>query len=408
MTAPIRLELPRPHAGQRQMLAERRRFNVACCGRRFGKTKFGIGPLAAPILAAGYPVGWFAPGYKYVTEVWREAKRYLRPLIANKNEQDKRLELITGGVLEFWTLDGEDPARGRRYKLAIIDEAAMVRGLLDRWRMAIRPTLTDFRGDAWFFSTPKGSNDFKALFDEAGRKPETWARWQQPTASNPFISPQEIEDARADLPELAFRQEYLAEFIDREGLAVRREWLQYAEHLPALSDLRIGMGVDLAISTSDQANYTAMAVVGVHRDGRRFVLEVTRARMTFHQTLQLVSQIARRWNPGTIYVEQAQYQAAAVQELLRTTNLPVVGVKPDRDKLTRAQPMIARYERGLVWHAPELAAYYEEELLSFPVGATDDCVDATVYAFEAAEAGSSGDVGLAGSTTFGGIPDGLY
>lgn len=398
----IRLELPRPHPGQRRLLAERRRFNVACMGRRWGKTKFGIGPLASPVLAAGYPVAWFAPGYKYVSEVWREAKRYLRPLIAAKNETDKRLELITGGTLEFWTLDGPDPARGRKYRLAIIDEAAMVRGLLDRWRQAIRPTLTDYRGDAWFFSTPKGGNDFKTLYDEAGNKPHAWARWQMPTATNPHISAAELADAREDLPEIVWRQEYLAEFVDMQGLAVRREWIQDCEQLPPLSELRIGMGVDLAISTKDTADYTAVAVVGIHRDGRRFVLSVERGRLTFAQTLDFIARIARRWSPGSIRVESTQYQAAAVQELLRTTSLPIVGVKPDRDKLTRAQPMIARYERGLVWHGPEVPGYYLEELLAFPVGAHDDCVDAVGMAFDAAAAGQAGAVAAAGETTFGG------
>ena len=80
-----------------------------------------------------------------------------------------------------------------------------------------------FRGGAWFLSTPKGMNYFKALFDR-GQDPERkeWASWQMPTVANPFIAPDEIESARLDMTEAAFNQEYLALFVNREGSVFRR------------------------------------------------------------------------------------------------------------------------------------------------------------------------------------------
>lgn len=95
----------------------------------------------------------------------------------------------------------------------------MVRGLSEAWNGAIRPTLTDYEGDAFFISTPKGMNYFKALFDN-GRDPERgdWASWQLPTTANPRINPAEVEAARLDLPERIFRQEYLAEFVEDANL----------------------------------------------------------------------------------------------------------------------------------------------------------------------------------------------
>lgn len=375
-----RLRLPKLHAAQRRMVDNRARFNVCRMGRRFGKTKLGI-VLTAEDAARGYPVGWFAPSYRYIAEVWREAKSYLRPIIVAKNEAEHRMELSTGGIVEFWSLDGDDPARGRRYKRIIVDEAAMAKNLLDKWNKAIRPTLTDYRGDAWFFSTPKGRNEFAHLYTAAESR-EGWATFHAPSAANPHLHPDEIEAARLDLPDLVFRQEYLADFIDFEGTAVRREWLQYAP--PPLHDLRIGMGVDLAISTKDTADYTAVAVVGVAIDGRRFVLDVQRGRMTFRQAYDFIVSMASKWKPGRIAVEQVQYQAAMVQELLAGTSLPVVGISPDRDKLVRFGPMISRYERGMVYHAPGLPGAYEEELLSFPHGHNDDQVDAVGMAHDAA------------------------
>ena len=76
------------------------------------------------------------------------------------------------------------------------------------------------------------------------------------------------------------------------------------------------------------------------------------------------------------------YQAVVVQELLRQTTLPIKGVTPDKDKVTRAQPLALRYEQGLVSHE-QLPSWFEDELLAFPQGAHDDSVDALVYAYQA-------------------------
>lgn len=46
-------------------------------------------------------------------------------------------------------------------------------------------------------------------------------------------------------------------------------------------------------------------------------------------------------------------------------------------------PLVARYEQGLIHHAPGLPGWFEDELLSFPVGEHDDGADALAYAFQA-------------------------
>jgi hypothetical protein len=114
------------------------------------------------------------------------------------------------------------PARSRKYKRVIVDEAAFAPELKDQWANCIRPSLSDLKGDAWFFSTPNGLNEFHQMHLR-GLDPERedWASWSMPTSGNPFIDPDEIEAARRDLSELAFRQEYLAQFIQWEGAVFR-------------------------------------------------------------------------------------------------------------------------------------------------------------------------------------------
>jgi hypothetical protein len=82
--------------------------------------------------------------------------------------------------------------------------------------------LTDYRGAAWFLSTPKGLNYFFQLWQRGqDAQQQDWSSWQMPTVSNPFIDPREVESARHDLPELTFKQEYLAEFLQGAGAVFR-------------------------------------------------------------------------------------------------------------------------------------------------------------------------------------------
>ncbi|HQC73191.1 MAG TPA: phage terminase large subunit [Candidatus Competibacteraceae bacterium] len=325
------------------------------------------------------PVAWFAPQYKLLDEAWRETRRRLFRNIVRADSQQHRLELKGGGAIDFWTLDNPDAGRGRKYALVIIDEAAMARNLEEAWAAGIRPTLADFQGSAWFLSTPKGGNYFKTLFDRAADDPD-WARWQMPTSSNPYIRASEIEAMRLELPNLIYQQEVLAQFVDFEGAAMKRDWLRYGEP-PA--GLPVVLGVDLAISVKSDADYSAIVALSRDANGKIYVRDAQRLRAPFHQVLQFIQQMADKWHPASIAIEQVQYQAAVVQELLRTTALPVRGIKPDKDKLTRFLPLAARYEQGLVAHSPELPGWFEDELLSFPVGAHDDGCDALAYAWQA-------------------------
>ena len=390
MISRSRINLPRPHAGQQTLLQGERRFNVACMGRRFGKSVFGVNRLVKYGYCPNLPVAWFAPQYKLLDEAWREIRRLLFRNITRADSQQHRLELRGGGSIDFWTLESPDAGRGRKYALAVIDEAAMARNLEEAWTAAIRPTLADYQGRAWFLSTPKGTNYFKTLFDRAGADAE-WARWQLPTGDNPYIRAEEIEAMRLELPSLIYQQEVLAQFVDFAGAVLKREWLATGE---PNSPLPVVLGVDLAISIKSDADYSAIVALSRDRDGTIYVRDAQRLRAPFHQVLQFIEQMAAKWKPSLIAIEAVQYQAAVVQELLRTTRLPVRGVRPDKDKLTRFLPLAARYEQGLVKHASGLPGWFEDELLAFPVGEKDDAIDAAAYSWAALGMMGGGPVGM--------------
>ena len=123
----IDIYIPKPHKAQQNIIDNATRFNVVACGRRWGKTELAKNRIVTPENLRNR-IGWFAPAYKTLLEAWIEMVNTLRPITARKNEQTRRLELITGGIIEFWSLDKPDVARGRKYHMIVVDEAAIRNG----------------------------------------------------------------------------------------------------------------------------------------------------------------------------------------------------------------------------------------------------------------------------------------
>lgn len=248
------------HPSQLKVDAQLARFSVFEIGRRWGKTTYGRVKAQRRAIMRG-KVAWCAPTYKYLADPMRDIERALAPVTARMDRVEKRLELVTRGVIDFWSLEDIDAGRGRDYDLIVVDEAGFVPKLLEWWRNAARPTLSDRKGSALFLGTPKGTGDFHRLFTEAeGDTTGTMRAFRVGTIANPHIDPDEVEAARRSLPPEVFRQEY--EGIPAEdggnpfGLDAIRECIGPMSTKPAEC-----YGVDLAKSQ----DYTV--VVGLDADG---------------------------------------------------------------------------------------------------------------------------------------------
>jgi predicted phage terminase large subunit-like protein len=374
-----KIYLPKLHPAQQEILENAKRFNTVCCGRRFGKNVL-LENIIVTNALQGKRVGHLEPTFSDIAEVWRDINQLLKPAIKNSNGSEMRIELNTGGIIEFWSLQSYDSIRGRKYHVVTLNEAAKSRYLEDAWKFAIRPTLTDYKGDAWFFSTPKGEDYFKELHF---KEDQNWYHVSKTSYDNPKLDAKEIDDARFDLPELVFRQEYLAEFVTNIGTRLNKTHIKYFDlDNVNLNELDIVMGIDLAISQKTTADYTVILTLAKNRkSGDIFVLDVFRDRLNFNQTMLKIEEIEKIFKPKTIAIEQVAYQAAIVQELIRTTKLNVKGVRPDKDKLTRFETIQSRFEHGLVYINKDINKTFVDELLSFPIGRNDDQVDALALAY---------------------------
>jgi len=215
----VDLFLQELHPKQQEIIDNAGRFNHLRCGRRFGKTTL-IAELSSISLDVGedqeigWPVGIWFPTYKDLSEVWKELKKLYKPVIARKDEQLKQIELLTGGIIDFWSMEDPDSGQGRKYRRAIIDESAKAPKLYQAWENTIRPTLTDYKGDAFILSRPKGRNNGFYRLEEKHKQFDNWRFHHYTTYDNPHIDPAEVDEAKAQLDDINFRQEYMAEYVD--------------------------------------------------------------------------------------------------------------------------------------------------------------------------------------------------
>lgn len=378
----ITLTLPSRHPGQAQVAQNASRFNVVACGRRWGKTTFGIDRAIAPEVLR-YPVGWFSPTYKMLLDVWREADRITGPIQKRRSVQDHRLEFISGGLLEFWSLDNEDAARGRKYRRVIIDEAGILSRLMEAWNFVIRPTLADFQGDGWFFSTPKGRNGFYQLW-QMGQDPllPEWRSWQMPTAINPRILASELEALKRALPERVYRQEILAEFLEDAG-GVFRHVVECA--------IATGQGgaVDghsyvIGVDWGKLNDFTVFCVIDTTL---RSLVEIERFnQIDYAVQVGRLRALCERFRPAAVVVERNSIGEPLIEQLVRL-GLPVVAFQTTNASKTAVIDALAlAFERKeiQILNDPvlinELQAYEMERLrsgllrYSAPEGLHDDCV----------------------------------
>ena len=238
----MRIELPKPHINQEVVIKSQARFRVMMSGRRFGKSELAVIEIIIAALK-GQSVAYITPTYNLAKTFFDKLAKVI-PFPANRSELT--VTLPTGGSIQFFTGERLDNLRGRKFHLVVVDEASFIPNLEDGWLNSIRPTLTDYIGRALFLSTPKGKNYFYSLFMKGG-EPD-WEAFRFTTYDNPHISKAEIDDARVQLPEVVFEQEYMANPAENAANPFGSQFIQQCIY-PLSTQPAAVYGIDLAKST---------------------------------------------------------------------------------------------------------------------------------------------------------------
>jgi hypothetical protein len=276
----MRIELPQPHVNQQKILDSQSRFRVVMCGRRFGKSELSqIEIITAALM--GKSVAYITPTYG-LAETFFDKLKDILPFPSNSKKL--QIDLPTGGMIRFFTGERLDNLRGRKFHLVVIDEASFIADLETGWTESIRPTLTDYLGRALFLSTPRGKNYFYAMFLKGLNKEQDWQSFQFSTYDNPFINKGEVDDARTQLPEVVFEQEYMANPSENAANPFGSAFIRQCVFPLSTAPVKV-YGIDLAKSL----DFTV--ITGLDQNGSVCYFE--RFQMDWRQTKQTILNLPR-------------------------------------------------------------------------------------------------------------------
>lgn len=211
---------------QNEIAKSRKRFRVINAGRRFGKTILAVEEmLGVAVSKNDRRIAYIAPTFQQARDIaWEHLKNRCKPITVDTNESQLKITVKTqqGGTstitLKSW--DAIESLRGQSFHFLVIDEVAMMRNFWTGWNEVLRPALTDTKGHAMFISTPKGFNHFYELYKKQDED-DNYESFHATTYDNPHVDPAEIDEAKSQLPDDQFAQEYLADFRKVEGLVYK-------------------------------------------------------------------------------------------------------------------------------------------------------------------------------------------
>jgi predicted phage terminase large subunit-like protein len=189
-----------------------------------------------------------------------------------------------------------------------------------------------------------------------------------------------LESIRRQIGTGAFQALYQGNPAAASGMVFRRDWFRTYRDVPA-SFKKIVQSWDTAFKTGADNDYSVCTTWGL-ADAGYYLLSLWRARVEFPELKRQVANQADAWKPHVILVEDKASGQSLIQELKLATRFPVLPIKVDADKHSRAEAITPLFEAGKVFLS-EAASWvndYIDELASFPSAVHDDCVDSTSQA----------------------------
>jgi phage terminase large subunit-like protein len=383
------------HPAQKEIHNSPARFRVVDAGRKFGKTRLGVWECIEAALHGGL-AWWVAPSYKVSKVGWRPLRMIAKQIPgAAISLAEMTVTLPGGGAVTVRSADNPDSLRGEGLNFVVLDECAFMKP--ETWTEAIRPNLSATLGRALFISTPRGRNWFWEIYQRGLRGDNDYQSFTYPTAANPGILPSEIQEARDTLPELIFRQEYLAEFIDDQGSVFRR--VQEAASLSPMAGPMAGRQYIAGVDVAASIDYTVVSVIDT--ESKHMVYMDRFNRVDYNVLVDRLAALHKRWKLDAMKVESNSIGQPVI-DAIRAKGVPVIPfTTTSATKQTIIQNLQSAFEHGeiSIINDPVLIG----ELLSFeskrnpsgsfsysaPEGMHDDCVMSLAIAWDAIGKGAT-------------------
>ena len=302
-----------PYPYQERLVSDHAPRIAVKAARQTGKSTAAAIKAAHSALTPNHTILLVSPSQKQSTEIFRKIKKYMK-LGGVKPVRDTLTDMELPNGSRIVSLPAsEHTIRGYTANMLIVDEAAFVP---DELFDAIIPSLAATQGSLILLSTPFGKSNY---FYNAWFDPQ-FSHHEFSASDCPHYTDEFLASEQARMSQLAYRQEYLAEFVEdasavfRHSLIMSSIWAQLDT-----DEGRYFCGVDLAKHV-DWTVFTVLKFV----NGKNYMVHCeSHQKEPYPLITQKLKALHERYHFSKVVVDATGVGDAVVDTLRWDANLPL-------------------------------------------------------------------------------------
>jgi len=373
---------------QTELFDDPARFKVVGKGRRFGLTRGMALHVIENCIDGVTPILWVDT---VNSNIERYFDRYFMPVLKSlpktawKYNRTKGELKIYNSIVDFRSAESPENIEGFGYRLIIINEAGIILKNRRLWEESIRPMVMDFGAKVIIGGTPKGRKykGEKHLFYELYQRGLVdgirWKSFNYSTYDNPLLSKVDIDEAVSDISPALRDQEIYGKFIDTfaKGI-IRKEWLPTFDYdFRSRKVIKLIQAWDTAFKAKEENDYSVCQTWALMEDEILLVhmwagkVEFPELKIKFKELYNEIVGVEE------VLIEDKASGQSLIQEMERDSDIRIIKIKPDSDKISRVHavtPIMAQGKVKIYKYLDYLDLFYEQSE-EFPNAEHDDIVD---------------------------------
>lgn len=239
------------------------RVLVCVWSRQSGKSIFSEIALIEQLLSKNKVSAYISPSFSLGRKVYSEIYKLLEPtgFIKKANASTLTIETIFNSTLQFFSAESPTSIRGFTVSgLLVLDEMAFYPDVLssgeDFINNIVLPLTKARNPKILCISTPCGKRGcFYDYYLRALNKEKGYSLIESNIYTDSLITEEQIEDLKRTMPDLAFRQEFLIQFLD-SAVTFFNGFESCFGNIPKYSYQKTWIGVDLSGDGKDETVIT--------------------------------------------------------------------------------------------------------------------------------------------------------
>jgi hypothetical protein len=240
----------------REAIDSEEKYLCVAAGRRTGKTYNFVMWLIEELLSTPKLKGLHVDTTQ--ANIVKYFDRYyfpmLKPIIhlCKWDKQKYVLTLPNQSYIDFGSAERPENLEGFNYDRAILNEAGIILKKESLWTNTLRPMFKGEHTKVRIIGTPKGKNLYHKLFNR-------YKSFKFAAYDSPFWDKKELENIKKEMPQQVWKQEYLAEFLDNEGV-VFRGISECVTNTTLLNKGELGKPYAMAVDLAKHEDFTVIIV----------------------------------------------------------------------------------------------------------------------------------------------------